>query len=142
MGYLMSLTVMMGFSLYGFWVYFEESCVHTPVKSNALFNALLDFSQCNSWVLYVFANVVFHLVWVVTLTICQYYQIVCLGMTTNERLNATRYSHFKNKGLIRSPFDKGPVRNCLDFHGSRSGPDWTRKHTYDNNSDTQPLLYV
>ncbi|KAI8440664.1 hypothetical protein MSG28_001864 [Choristoneura fumiferana] len=44
--------------------------------------------------------------------------VVCLGMTTNEQLNRGRYRHFAARGG-RSPFSRGPLRNCADFFGLR-----------------------
>ena len=38
----------------------------------------------------------FHCVWVSCLAVCQLYQVVCLAMTTNERMNAGRYRHFQS----------------------------------------------
>lgn len=34
-----------------------------------------------------------------------------LGMTTNERINAGRYKHFKQG----NPFHRGPLQNVVDF---------------------------
>lgn len=39
-------------------------------------------------------------------------------MTTNEQLNRGRYRHFAARGG-RSPFSRGPLRNCADFFGLR-----------------------
>ena len=37
-------------------------------------------------------------------------------MTTNERHNAHRYSHFKTAdGTFHNPFDRGPRRNCYAY---------------------------
>ena len=33
--------------------------------------------------------------WNLFLTICQVYQVTCLAMTTNERINVARYKHFQ-----------------------------------------------
>ncbi|XP_037071175.1 palmitoyltransferase Hip14-like [Pollicipes pollicipes] len=65
---------------------------------------------------------------------CQMYQVAWLAMTTNERINAARYKHFASAeaaGRRRSPFDRGPLQNAVDFFGCRcvgvckpSPPDW------------------
>lgn len=47
------------------------------------------------------------------------YQIVILGMTTNERLNHWRYQHFNQTGISRSPFHRGYIQNIIDFLGWR-----------------------
>lgn len=47
---------------------------------------------------------------------CQTYQIVWLGMTTNERINAARYEHFIPHGKgYRSPYNRGKIQNLIDF---------------------------
>ena len=42
-------------------------------------------------------------------------------MTTNERINAGRYKHFSDPDSCerRSPFDRGPLQNAVDFFGWR-----------------------
>ena len=37
----------------------------------------------------------FHCIWVSCLGVCQIYQVIFLAMTTNERMNASRYRHFQ-----------------------------------------------
>lgn len=59
-------------------------------------------------------NALLHFGWVAVLTVCQTYQVVCLGMTTNERMNRGRYRHFQAHGG-RSPFTRGPLRNAAEF---------------------------
>lgn len=59
-------------------------------------------------------NALLHIGWVTLLTLCQTYQIVWLGMTTNERMNRGRYRHFQAAGG-KSPFNRGPLRNTADF---------------------------
>ena len=46
-------------------------------------------------------------------------QVICLAMTTNERMNAGRYKHFtrNRQGNIISPFNKGMVNNIADVTG-------------------------
>jgi hypothetical protein len=44
-------------------------------------------------------------------------------MTTNERMNASRYKHFHvpgRPGLIRSPFNRGIIQNIVDTAGEVS----------------------
>ncbi|KAG8180260.1 hypothetical protein JTE90_019541 [Oedothorax gibbosus] len=71
----------------------------------------------SGWVSWVAANCALHGFWVGCLLLCQLYQVVWLAMTTNERMNCSRYRHFKRnkKGHIKSPFDRGAFRNFLDF---------------------------
>uniref|UniRef100_A0A8C4IVX5 Palmitoyltransferase n=1 Tax=Dromaius novaehollandiae TaxID=8790 RepID=A0A8C4IVX5_DRONO len=70
--------------------------------------------------------------------------ISCLGITTNERMNARRYKHFKvTTTSIESPFNHGCIRNIIDFFEFRCCGlfrpvivDWTRQYTieYDQTS--------
>lgn len=68
----------------------------------------------NAWVAFVMCNALLHLGWVAVLTVCQTYQVIWLGMTTNERMNRGRYRHFQAAGG-RSPFTRGPLKNAADF---------------------------
>lgn len=96
---------------------------------------LTQIASCSPWMFWMFLNSVFHFMWVAVLIMCQLYQVwiytlyrylqlffwnvkcwltsVCfdpsqiaaLGITTNERMNARRYKHFKVTATsIESPF--------------------------------------
>ncbi len=82
---------------------------------------------------------------------------MCLAMTTNERMNSSRYSHFHSEGLKgNSPFDRGLWQNVVDFAGWRFAgfcrpirDDWMNKFELDSNiinedgdSDKAPLLHI
>jgi palmitoyltransferase len=60
----------------------------------------------NGWVVFAAFNAFLHTIWVACLLVCQLYQVVWLAMTTNERMNCRRYSHFKRDldGHLTSPF--------------------------------------
>ncbi|KAJ6651390.1 hypothetical protein lerEdw1_020963 [Lerista edwardsae] len=71
------------------------------------------------------------------LALLHFPQISCLGITTNERMNARRYKHFKvTTTSIESPFNHGCIRNIIDFFEFRCCGlfrpvivDWTRQYT-------------
>lgn len=89
--------------------YWIEACQQIDVI-NVIF--------CSPWVSWIFVNAVGHSIWVSVMVFCQLYQVLFLSMTTNERLNAHRYLHFKvgnNRFDIKSPFSKGFYSNCVDF---------------------------
>ena len=94
-----------------------------------------------------------------------FFQIVCLAMTTNERMNLSRYTHFhstEKKGTFDSPFDRGMIQNLVDFAQFRCfgylrpmHNDWTNQFEVNNSGksfpeedfccnkgDTEPLLSV
>ena len=93
------------------------------------------------------------------------FQIVCLAMTTNERMNLSRYTHFhsknEKKGKFNSPFDRGMWQNLVDFAQIRcfgylrpSHNDWTNRFEVNSSQyegvpegdrcceDREPLLNV
>jgi palmitoyltransferase ZDHHC13/17 len=80
------------------------------------------------------------------LTACQMYQIICLGMTTNERVNHGRYRHFQVKGG-KSPFSRGPFNNLIDFIEcdccglvKANKTDWKSYFEFDQKMEHEPLL--
>lgn len=63
-----------------------------------------------------------------------------LGMTTNERMNSGRYSHFK-KG---NPFHRGALQNAADFCdcnfcGLKAKPSTDWFHSFDVNQSVEKL---
>lgn len=99
---------------YGGIAFYKDFCNFT--LSDGIWNAILTLDSCSPWVGWMLVNVWFHLLWVTVLTSIQIYQIVILGMTTNERINRNRYKHFMELGG-KSPFNLGPLRNIADFFG-------------------------
>ncbi|XP_075972291.1 palmitoyltransferase Hip14 [Anticarsia gemmatalis] len=141
-GFLASLLMMCLWMLWGGAQYFLAECGVPDGASVA--DILLSWAQCNAWLAWVMLNAAFHLFWVTVLTCCQMYLVVCLGMTTNEQLNRSRYRHFVARGG-RSPFTRGPLNNCADFFGCRfcglvspRPRDWADP-TLDE-PDTEPML--
>lgn len=66
-------------------------------------------------------------------------QVIFLGMTTNERLNASRYKHFHRtprnpswlkKSKYTSPFDRGIFLNAVDFFHIRIGGIFTSSQAH------------
>ncbi|KAI1297149.1 Palmitoyltransferase ZDHHC17 [Halotydeus destructor] len=113
--YLMALFSLCVFFIYAavqFWsIQIHE---HKEAKEHDYITKALNV---NGWIGLGFANSLLHTVWIGCLTICQLYQVLWLGMTTNERMNCRRYTHFKRdyNGHIKSPFDRGLFRNFFDF---------------------------
>lgn len=72
-----------------------------------------------------------------------YLQIMVLGMTTNERMNAGRYKHFKQG----NPFHRGALQNAADFCnfsfcGVKAKPssDWLHSFDLKQSIEKLPLL--
>jgi len=117
---------------------------------------------CSPWVTFMTALAVVHGVWVSALLCCQLYQILWLGVTTNERLNFSRYSYFGHghgkksecKKSSKNVFNRSVIQNFIDFFEldcfrTFRKVDWVRSyapissHTDDyqyNNSDVHPLV--
>uniref|UniRef100_H2YGF4 Palmitoyltransferase n=2 Tax=Ciona savignyi TaxID=51511 RepID=H2YGF4_CIOSA len=115
-GYLFFLLAILGWHIYAAFQFWQHG---VRVSSDAVGVEwawlLMTYSP---WVVWIFINCVFHVMWVTVLIICQLYQILWLGVTTNERMNAGRYRHFHTSphgGLSRSPFDRGVLANFADF---------------------------
>lgn len=146
-GFLFCLVVMCSQMLMGaveFWK--NEPTCHISLSSDGYWKTMVEMGQCAPWVTWVSVNAVLHLTWVLILLICQLYQIMCLGMTANERMNRGRYSHFiSNKG--KSPFTKGPLMNLAEFFEcgcfglfKLQVKDWMISFELDKNIEHQSLL--
>ncbi|XP_065079483.1 palmitoyltransferase Hip14 isoform X2 [Ochlerotatus camptorhynchus] len=144
MGFLWMLMVMCGWMLYGGANFYVQAC--NVNMDEGLWNAIVAIGSCNPWVGWVMANALLHMSWVTVLTICQTYQVVCLGMTTNERMNRGRYKHFQAKGG-KSPFTRGPIKNLFDFMECGCfgivqplKTDWMQYFDFDKHVEHEPLL--
>ncbi|KAB0361737.1 hypothetical protein FD755_010032, partial [Muntiacus reevesi] len=136
MGYLFFLLFMICWMIYGCISYWGLHC-ETSYTKDGFWTYITQIAACSPWMFWMFLNSVFHFMWVAVLLMCQMYQISCLGITTNERMNARRYKHFKvTTTSIESPFNHGCVRNIIDFFEFRCCGlfrpvivDWTRQYT-------------
>ncbi|KAL4659567.1 palmitoyltransferase ZDHHC17-like [Arapaima gigas] len=142
-GYLFFLLCMICWMIYGCICYWRIHCA-TSYTKDGFWTYVTQIASCSPWVFWMFLNSVFHFMWVAVLIMCQMYQIACLGITTNERMNARRYKHFKvTTTSIESPFNHGCIRNLIDFFEYRCCGlirpvvvDWTTQYTieYDQTS--------
>ncbi|XP_073940075.1 palmitoyltransferase ZDHHC17 isoform X2 [Castor canadensis] len=136
MGYLFFLLFMICWMIYGCISYWGLHC-ETTYTRDGFWTYITQIATCSPWMFWMFLNSVFHFMWVAVLLMCQMYQISCLGITTNERMNARRYKHFKvTTTSIESPFNHGCIRNIIDFFEFRCCGlfrpvivDWTRQYT-------------
>uniref|UniRef100_A0A8D3D2I3 Palmitoyltransferase n=1 Tax=Scophthalmus maximus TaxID=52904 RepID=A0A8D3D2I3_SCOMX len=143
MGYLFFLLCMICWMIYGCISYWRIHCA-TSYAKDGFWLYLTQIASCSPWMFWMFLNSIFHFMWVAVLIMCQLYQIAALGITTNERMNARRYKHFKVTATsIESPFNHGCIRNLIDFFEIRCcglirpvAVDWTTQYTieYDQTS--------
>ncbi|KAJ3659688.1 hypothetical protein Zmor_011363 [Zophobas morio] len=145
-GFLGSLVMMCCQMLYGSIKFWQNQSTCNVTTSEGYWKFVMSIGQCDTWVAWVAANTLFHCVWVFMLLICQLYQISCLGMTTNERMNRGRYTYILSNGG-KSPFSKGPIKNLLEFFDCTcfglfkpENKDWLTSYDLDKNIEHQPLL--
>ncbi|KMQ92184.1 palmitoyltransferase zdhhc17 [Lasius niger] len=123
--------------------YWQFECWSNLTNGHSADNYLVAAATCDAWVMWVAANTSLHSFWVGTLLACQCYQIMVLGMTTNERMNAGRYKHFKQG----NPFHRGALQNAADFCnfsfcGVKAKPssDWLHSFDLKQSIEKLPLL--
>lgn len=97
---------------YGGISYYSDACNFT--LNDGIWNAILIVEGCSPWMAWMMLNTWFHLLWVTVLTSIQIYQIVFIGMTTNERINRGRYKSFIALNG-KSPYNNGPWTNLAEF---------------------------
>jgi palmitoyltransferase len=112
--YLLFLFIANMFYLWGSLKYYNAYC--GPFDAGTLIS-IIRAAQQAPWVSFGFAMGTFHSIWVAALLSCNLYQVLWLGMTTNERMNVGRYRHFHDakNGGIKSPFSSGLLQNVADF---------------------------
>eukprot|EP00057_Strongylocentrotus_purpuratus_P011686 XP_011666160.1 PREDICTED: palmitoyltransferase ZDHHC17 [Strongylocentrotus purpuratus] len=102
--------------------YWSEECT-TSFEEDGFWAYLGQIMSCSPWIFWTSLNSLLHMTWVIVLLASQLFQMIWLGVTTNERLNMSRYTHFEQvpdkPGKFINPFDRGVVKNCVDFFGLR-----------------------
>jgi len=117
-GYLTFLLGMILWCIYGAYQFWYNSC-EFEWEVDGIFVVIGRSMQCGPWVCWIAFNACLHLLWVGTLLTCQLYQIMWLGVTTNERMNFRRYTQFhtSKKGVYASPYHRGVFQNLVDLMG-------------------------
>ncbi|XP_043267611.1 palmitoyltransferase Hip14 isoform X2 [Venturia canescens] len=123
--------------------YWQFECWTNLTNGHTADSYLVSAATCDPWVMWVTVNTALHSLCVGTLLACHTYQIMVLGMTTNERLNAGRYEHFKQG----NPFHRGALQNLADFCnlsfcGVKAKPssDWLHSFDLKESVEKLPLL--
>lgn len=88
-GFLFNLVIMCIWMCYGGVLFYRDVC--DIEYTDGLPSAMFVVGNCQPWMAWVMANAFLHFMWVTILLICQLYQILWLGMTTNERMNRDRW---------------------------------------------------
>ena len=100
--YLLLLSLLTLLSSWGSYQYLSSACPYPRQEEETYLHNLKCAALCSPWVLFMMVMTLFHCVWVSCLGVCQVYQVFVLAMTTNERMNASRYKHFKSGKLSLS----------------------------------------
>ncbi|XP_048340262.1 palmitoyltransferase ZDHHC13 isoform X4 [Sphaerodactylus townsendi] len=134
--FLLFLTMVNIWALYGTVLYWSEHCTVTYQKDGAW----ISFTQiisCSPWVSYIFTLVSFHTSWASLLLALQLYQVVFLGLTSHERITLWR-QNMRSKhpvSLRKTPYNHGCLQNMADFFQCRcfgmlkpNIVDWTKQY--------------
>ncbi len=73
--------------------WFRSPVCHAKAPTKDFLGFLTTITSCHPWLLFCFVNALIYLFWVTCLLVCQLYQMLWLNMTTNERMNASRYGY-------------------------------------------------
>ncbi|XP_069078012.1 palmitoyltransferase ZDHHC13 [Pleurodeles waltl] len=135
--FLIFLSMVCGWMVFATCVYWKRHC-ETSFDKDGLWIFITQIVSCSPWVLYIFIIVIFHFFWSTLMLILQFYQIVFLGLTTQERINVhiqSRRAKFP-VSLRKTPFNQGCLQNIADFFQCRcfgllkpNVVDWTRQYT-------------
>lgn len=146
--YLLFMVLMLLWFLMGCYIFWREDC-DVGIKGDGFWSSVGIVFTCSPWVAWIAANGILHIIWVTGLLLCQLYQISCLAMTTNERMNCTRYKHFQQgkQGESQSPFHRGAFQNLIDFFGSEGcfgffkadQNNWMTRFDIDEDEEQVPL---
>lgn len=170
LGFLMSMLGLCIVVLAASIQFWQFECWSNLTEGYRADNYLIAAATCDPWVMWVTANTALHSFWVAILLGCQAYQvatplleflnfkfstlnffpflsfplqILILGMTTNERINAGRYRHFDGG----NPFHRGALQNAADFCdcsfcGLKAKPstDWLHSYDIKQSIEKLPLL--
>lgn len=115
--FLLCMTSMSLWAIYLLPYYFSDVCAASdwkhPSSFDNLFVRYVTWFQCSPWFAMELCVAWFAFFWIGCLMLQQLYQISCLAMTTNERLNAHRYTHFHQQ---KQPGDARRSRYRSPFH--------------------------
>ncbi|XP_015279899.1 PREDICTED: palmitoyltransferase ZDHHC13 [Gekko japonicus] len=135
--FLLFLTMVNIWALYGTVLYWSEHCTVTYQKDGA-WTSFTQIVSCSPWVLYIFTLVSFHTSWASLLLVLQLYQIAFLGLTSHERITLWRQSNRSKHpvSLRKTPYNHGCLQNLADFFQCRcfgmlkpNIVDWTKQYT-------------
>uniref|UniRef100_A0A0N5C3U7 Palmitoyltransferase n=1 Tax=Strongyloides papillosus TaxID=174720 RepID=A0A0N5C3U7_STREA len=92
-------------------------CICNILSTKESYNVFFDILLYNTWILYVLLLSIIIFIWICIMTYFQIYQIAN-KLTTNERLNAYKYSYIGQKGSqerVKFLLSKGGCKNLKLF---------------------------
>jgi len=120
MGFVLSLPPLLITYNYLVLQFYKEVCP----EPDGFFDTILVYGTCQPFATFTVMCACLHTLWVSGLAIAQMNQVAS-DMTTNEAMNRYRYSYLSGG----SPWDKGCVRNNVEFFRSSSSYDWKKVFT-------------
>lgn len=129
--YLFFLSIMVAWCFYGCYTYLHIHCPSLSFYDDGITGMVYKIVKTSPWVAWIGLNSFLHVIWVGALLLCQLYQIMWLGVTTNERLNQAKYFYMEKMSSFRG--DSAPAshghshgigdKKCYHDHS---------KHKYEN----------
>ncbi|XP_071100123.1 palmitoyltransferase ZDHHC17-like isoform X2 [Haliotis cracherodii] len=141
LGFLFFLMGMLVWCLHGIFLYWRNECPF-DIYEDGITGVVYKIFKKSPWVGWIAINAFGHIFWVTCLFVCQLYQIMWLGMTSNERLNQGRYTHFHKYANERHGHSHGQDQGHGHSHGPGQGQGHGHSHGGPGPEDTQPPKIV
>ncbi|XP_052261110.1 palmitoyltransferase ZDHHC17-like isoform X1 [Dreissena polymorpha] len=125
-GYLFFLEMLICWCLYGCVCYWKANCEAVHFYEDGITGSLWKIVKPSPWVFWISLNCMLHCLWVGALLGSQLYQVMCLGVTTNERLNQARYFYMDAMSKARAA---GKAPQEQNHHGHSHGMGDKQCHT-------------
>lgn len=129
--FLLYLVILLIMLIWGVRASLHHLFISYPADQGNFVVRTYHYITVDPWAGYMMVICAVYLTWVYLLFVAQIFQMICQGMTTNEKRNQYRYAHF----IKNNPFHQGILANCADFFGftccrdAATRIDWTK--TYD-----------
>ncbi|XP_052801934.1 palmitoyltransferase ZDHHC17-like [Mya arenaria] len=116
--YLFFLQILVCWCIYGCLCYWSVNCEKVHFYDDGITGSVWKVVKPSPWVFWIGLNSFLHFLWVGALLLSQLYQIMWLGMTTNERLNHARYYYLDAMSKKRMAENNAPkAQNHGHSHG-------------------------
>ncbi|XP_053576218.1 palmitoyltransferase ZDHHC13 [Bombina bombina] len=126
--------------LVGYWIIYATSIYwrdHCVTHKGGILDFLMEVLNCSPWIVYMFVITCCLTIWATLMFLMQMFQIVFLGLTTQERVSIQiQNRQSKNKvSLRKTPFNRGCIQNLAEFFNCQcfgliktNRVDWTKQY--------------